>query len=116
MKERLTIFVLLFSITYSYGQLYRSVEKYDWEARFLSTGKFCTSSISNVSDTMFDTHGVEMDPGMLYTDSCFTYELKNDIIKIASHGHEPEMLYYFKIIPSAHSELSFIVAKESDFK
>jgi hypothetical protein len=53
---------------------------YDWSAKFMANGKLVMEETTKESS--FDANGKEIGPGLHYTDSTITYELKKDLVKI----------------------------------
>lgn len=92
--------------------------KSDWQASFLPSGKLSELIELQTTEPVFDAHGNEVLPGSPYIDSCYTYEIKNDVVMILSHGHPaPEVPEYYKISSTSDGVgYKFTAVAQTEFK
>ncbi|MCE3227182.1 MAG: hypothetical protein K0S32_1733 [Bacteroidetes bacterium] len=87
-----------------------SISKFEWSAVFYPGGKMKYSSFITQSYT--DTSGVFHPSGERFTDHDYSYEIKNNILKVTKRNDS----YYLLLVPKADSTFDIISMKESEFK
>jgi hypothetical protein len=86
------------------------------QARFVPGERLFMSSKIEGMESQFNAHGYEVLPGSINLDSCHTYAVKNNIIKIASHGHGgKDEVFYYKFVTEKEPGFKLVQVTEKDF-
>ncbi|MGZ3919229.1 MAG: hypothetical protein ACXVC7_03005 [Bacteroidia bacterium] len=86
-----------------------STKKYEWEAKFYPNGKMFYAAFFPVN--FRDANGFFHLKGERFTDTLYTYQVKDNILKVTK-GDE---IYYLKFVPKPGDEFIITPAVEKDF-
>lgn len=82
---------------------------YEWEVELYANGKMLYASFYPID--FHDTKGVEHKKGERFVDTAYTYELKDDILKVTQDKES----YFLKVKKKNEKEYDIYSAKEEDF-
>jgi hypothetical protein len=82
---------------------------YEWEVEFYPGGKMLYASFYPID--FYDTKGIEHKKGERFVDTAYTYELKEDILKVTQDKES----YFLKIKRKNEKEYDIYSANEEDF-
>lgn len=86
-----------------------SIGGFEWEVAFRPNGKMLYASTYPID--FIDTKGIEHKKGERFIDTLYTYELKDDIIKVTQDNES----YFLKVKTKNENEFEIFSAKEEDF-